>query len=36
MHLGANYLAGKPHDVLADERLVDIYLGQAVGHADSG
>jgi branched-chain amino acid transport system ATP-binding protein len=36
MHLGANYLAGEPHEVLADERLVDIYLGQAAGHADKG
>jgi branched-chain amino acid transport system ATP-binding protein len=36
MHLGANYLSGEPHEVLADERLVDIYLGQAAGHADTG
>jgi ABC-type branched-subunit amino acid transport system ATPase component len=27
MHLGANYLAGLPEDVLSDSRLVDIYLG---------
>jgi branched-chain amino acid transport system ATP-binding protein len=38
MHLGRNYLAGPPDEVLNDERLVDIYLGhlQQVGHADSG
>lgn len=36
MHLGGNYLDGPPDDVLADDRLVDIYLGEAVGHADSG
>jgi branched-chain amino acid transport system ATP-binding protein len=35
IHLGANYLEGHPHEVLADKRLVDIYLGKATGHADS-
>jgi branched-chain amino acid transport system ATP-binding protein len=36
MHLGRNYLAGHPGEVLNDERLVDIYLGQTepMGHAD--
>jgi branched-chain amino acid transport system ATP-binding protein len=36
MHLGRNYLAGPPDDVLSEERLVDIYLGQSepMGHAD--
>jgi branched-chain amino acid transport system ATP-binding protein len=36
MHLGHNYLAGPPGEVLNDERLVDIYLGQTepMGHAD--
>jgi branched-chain amino acid transport system ATP-binding protein len=36
MHLGRNYLAGPPGDVLNEERLVDIYLGQTepMGHAD--
>jgi ABC-type branched-subunit amino acid transport system ATPase component len=38
MHLGRNYLAGPPDEVLNDERLVDIYLGhmEQVGRADSG
>ncbi|MEX1134275.1 MAG: ABC transporter ATP-binding protein [Acidimicrobiia bacterium] len=36
MHLGANYLEGEPHQVLSDKRLVDIYLGKSMGHADSG
>jgi ABC-type branched-subunit amino acid transport system ATPase component len=38
MHLGQNYLAGPPHEVLNEERLVDIYLGQAEStrHADPG
>lgn len=36
MHLGANYLEGKPHEVLTDKRLVDIYLGGGAGLADSG
>jgi branched-chain amino acid transport system ATP-binding protein len=36
MHLGANYLDGRPQDVLADERLVDIYLGGGGHDADTG
>lgn len=38
MHLGRNYLAGPPQEVLNEERLVDIYLGQteSMGHADPG
>ena len=36
MHLGANYLDGRPQDVLADERLVDIYLGGGDHDADTG
>jgi ABC-type branched-subunit amino acid transport system ATPase component len=28
MHMGANFLAGDPDEVLGDDRLVDIYLGQ--------
>lgn len=36
MHLGANHLDGRPEEVLADERLVDIYLGGAANDADSG
>jgi branched-chain amino acid transport system ATP-binding protein len=38
MHLGRNYLAGPPDEVLNDERLVDIYLGhmEQVERADSG
>ncbi|MGH8946294.1 MAG: ABC transporter ATP-binding protein [Acidimicrobiia bacterium] len=36
MHLGANYLDGRPQDVLADERLVDIYLGGGDRDADTG
>lgn len=35
MHLGANYLDGRPEDVLADERLVDIYLGGGEDDADT-
>jgi ABC-type branched-subunit amino acid transport system ATPase component len=35
MHLGANFLAGDPDEVLDDERLVDIYLGGEEGDADS-
>lgn len=35
MHMGANFLAGDPDKVLGDERLVDIYLGQEDGDADS-
>jgi branched-chain amino acid transport system ATP-binding protein len=35
MHLGANYLEGEPRQLLSDKRLVDIYLGEAIGHADS-
>jgi len=35
MHLGANFLAGHPDQVLDDERLVDIYLGGDAGDADS-
>jgi branched-chain amino acid transport system ATP-binding protein len=35
MHLGANFLAGHPDQVLDDERLVDIYLGGEAGDADS-
>jgi ABC-type branched-subunit amino acid transport system ATPase component len=35
MHLGANFLAGDPDQVLDDERLVDIYLGGEAGNADS-
>lgn len=36
MHLGRNYLAGPPSEVLNEERLVDIYLGQPeqTRHAD--
>lgn len=36
MHLGRNYLAGPPAEVLNEERLVDIYLGRTepTGHAD--
>ncbi|MDP8958213.1 MAG: ABC transporter ATP-binding protein [Actinomycetota bacterium] len=37
MHLGGNYLDGPPDQVLNDERLVDIYLGQQEpAHADQG
>lgn len=36
MHLGANYLDGRPEEVLADERLVDIYLGGGHDDADQG
>lgn len=36
MHLGANYLAGIPQDVLSDRRLVDIYLGTNEAHEDQG
>jgi ABC-type branched-subunit amino acid transport system ATPase component len=35
MHLGANFLAGHPDQVLDDERLVDIYLGGEAGDAHS-
>jgi branched-chain amino acid transport system ATP-binding protein len=35
MHLGANFLAGVPDQVLDDERLVDIYLGGEADDADS-
>jgi ABC-type branched-subunit amino acid transport system ATPase component len=35
MHMGANFLAGDPDEVLVDERLVDIYLGQEGDDADS-
>lgn len=28
MHMGENFLAGDPDEVLVDDRLVDIYLGQ--------
>lgn len=35
MHLGANYLEGRPQEVLVDERLVDIYLGRG-SDADTG
>jgi branched-chain amino acid transport system ATP-binding protein len=36
MHLGRNYLAGPPEEVLNEERLVDIYLGRTepTEHAD--
>lgn len=36
MHLGANYLDGRPEEVLSDQRLVDIYLGGAEGRANTG
>ena len=36
MHLGANFLAGHPDEVLDDERLVDIYLGGEADDVDSG
>ena len=38
MHLGRNYLDGKPEEVVNDERLVDIYLGdgEEVGRAGTG
>lgn len=33
MHLGSNFLEGTPTEVLEDERLVDIYLGEDEGVA---
>jgi ABC-type branched-subunit amino acid transport system ATPase component len=38
MHLGSNYLEGPPREVVNDERLVDIYLGdgEVVGGANKG
>jgi branched-chain amino acid transport system ATP-binding protein len=38
MHLGRNYLEGPPEQVVNDERLVDIYLGdgEEVGRAGTG